>query len=523
MSRSELIDKVNIRPGVSVLSILRHLNYRPWFALAEFVDNALESFLKHRDELSRQKGGDGPLVVEVAIGAADGGRIAIRDNAAGIHIADFPRAFRPAQLPPERTGLAEFGMGMKSAACWFSPKWYVRTSALGEAAERTVRFDIDRIVRDDIEELKIETVEAKPTVHFTEIVLTDLFQVPAGRTLGKIRDHLSDIYRVFTREGILNLRVNGEDLVYEEPEVLVAPHYRDEGGPPIVWRRDLDFDFGGGLRAHGFAAIRKVASTSRAGFALFRRRRLIQGSGDEGYRPEAIFGKPNSFIFQRVFGELHLEGFEVSHTKDGFRWNENEDVFLECLREELTKDSLPLLQQAREYRVAARRQDLRSGAEVATEHTSTAIRDHVPAVLQNLKSQPAEETVPTELVPAGAASRRVIDVELLNVPWRIILELTDDPAVGDWLEVADDPAGEPRREDGRRVVALRLSLVHPFMVRFAGTEPEEIEPLLRVAAALGLAEVAARDTGVRRATTVRRNVNELLRSAFSGPSGGRDV
>src|SRR5262245_53842962 len=132
MSRSERIDKVNIRPGVSVLSILRHLNYRPWFALAEFVDNALESFLKHRDELSRQKGADGRLVVDISIGASDGGRISIRDNAAGIHIADFPRAFRPAQLPPERTGLAEFGMGMKSAACWFSPKWYVRTSALGE-------------------------------------------------------------------------------------------------------------------------------------------------------------------------------------------------------------------------------------------------------------------------------------------------------------------------------------------------------------------------------------------------------
>ena len=32
--------KVNIRPGVSVLSVLRHLNYSPWFALAELVDNS---------------------------------------------------------------------------------------------------------------------------------------------------------------------------------------------------------------------------------------------------------------------------------------------------------------------------------------------------------------------------------------------------------------------------------------------------------------------------------------------------
>ena len=56
--------------------------------------------------------------------------------------SEFPRAFRPAELPPDRSGLCEFGMGMKSAACWFARQWEVRTSALGEPVERTVSFDI---------------------------------------------------------------------------------------------------------------------------------------------------------------------------------------------------------------------------------------------------------------------------------------------------------------------------------------------------------------------------------------------
>ena len=43
------IKKVDIRPGVSVLAVLRHLNYRPWFALSEFVDNAVQSFSQNRD------------------------------------------------------------------------------------------------------------------------------------------------------------------------------------------------------------------------------------------------------------------------------------------------------------------------------------------------------------------------------------------------------------------------------------------------------------------------------------------
>jgi len=96
------------------------------------------------------------------------------------------------------------------------------------------------------------------------------------------------------------------------------------------------------------------------------------------------------------------------------------------------------------------------------------------------------------------------------------LELSYDPAVGEWLEISDHIAQEHQSSSmSCRVVGLRLSLSHPFMERFGGLDADQIEPLLRVAAALGLAEVAARDGGVRGAGTIRRNVNELLRSALS--------
>lgn len=39
---------INIRPGVGILSVLSHLNYKPWFAVAEFVDNAIQSFIDYR-------------------------------------------------------------------------------------------------------------------------------------------------------------------------------------------------------------------------------------------------------------------------------------------------------------------------------------------------------------------------------------------------------------------------------------------------------------------------------------------
>jgi hypothetical protein len=41
--------------------------------------------------------------------------------------------------------------------------------------------------------------------------------------------------------------------------------------------------------------------------------------------------------------------------------------------------------------------------------------------------------------------------------------------------------------------------------------------LTSVAAALALAETNARDSGVKYAGTIRRNLNQLLRDAFSKP------
>jgi hypothetical protein len=180
------IERVNIRPGVRILSILRHLNYKPWFALAEFVDNAVQSYSENRARLESLHGTKFQLRVDIDIESGPLSRITIRDNAAGIARADFPRAFRPAAIPPDRSGLSEFGMGMKSAACWFAPRWRVRTKALDGDVERKIDFDVAKIVNDQIDELDILETSAPPKAHFTEITLDDLFRVPFGRTIGKI-------------------------------------------------------------------------------------------------------------------------------------------------------------------------------------------------------------------------------------------------------------------------------------------------------------------------------------------------
>ncbi len=505
------IQTVSIRPGVSVLSLLRHLNYRPWFALAEFVDNSLQSFHANRDALVRVGGAGYKLLVQIDIEPGPPVTVKIRDNAAGIAAVDYPRAFRPAEVPPDRTGLSEFGMGMKSAACWFAPRWRVRTAALGEAVERTVNFDIAQIVHDRLEELSITETPVPATQHFTEVVLEEAHHPPIGRTLGKIKEHLADIYRVFIRDGELTLKVNGETLEYQEPAVLRAPYFKDPGSAVKEWRKGIEFELGGGLFVRGFAAIRDPGNVSRSGFALFRRGRLIQGSGDEGYRPEGVFGKSNSFRYQRLFGELHLRGFEVSHTKDGFQWDENEAPFIELLAEHLDSDDLPLLRQAEGYRARPARNAILAAATEAVDTTAEDIATRLPEALPDIAAQPDVDTREKPLTGPKPLAARQLTITFQGKPWSIIIEVSDDPAEGDWLTIASVSADD----DGVRRLQLRLSVVHPFMVRFAQRDGETLEALLRVAASLAIAETLFKSSSSKLPGTIRRNVNDLLREVFS--------
>lgn len=506
--------KVQIRPGVGILSVLSHLNYKSWFAIAEFVDNSIQSFLDYREEIEHLDGHEAKLRVEIELDPSDDGRLIVRDNAAGIHEKDYAYAFRPAEVPPNTSGLSEFGMGMKSAACWFSPNWTVRTTALGEFEEKTVHFDISQIVEDNLEELTVESIPSQPSVHFTEIILSDLHKPPQTKTIGKIREHLASIYRVFIAEGLLELRFRDEVLSYAQPKILCAPYHKEVSGAPRLWRKEIDFDFGTGLRARGFAALREKASTSHAGFALFRRNRLIQGSADEGYRPKLIFGNPNSYTYQRLFGELHLEGFDVSHTKDGFQWDENEEPFLELLKEGLDAEPIPLLNQAEGYRVRQKTPDLKPGAVTSTQRISKTVENEVPPVVEtqiheNPENEPPPSDLPTTTMPVA---NKTVSVEIDGKKWDISIELSNDPAIGDWLTVSDGPwDGNVRR------VKIRMSLAHPFMLQYSGTESIQIEPLQRVAIAIALAEITARDSGIRMAGTFRRNINKLLRDALSKP------
>ena len=507
-----------------MLSVLRHLNYKAWFALAEFIDNSLQSYLTNKEALEALHGVDFRLEVDVRIETNGPGLIVVMDNAAGISIVDFPRAFRAAQVPTIRTGLSEFGMGMKSAACWFSEKWSVRTKAIGEALERTINFDIRHIVDNKIESLNTEARDiGNLPAHYTVVTLRGLHHVPQGRTLGKIKDHLASIYRVFLRDGRMKLRFNDEPLTYVTADILTAPRYITPGVPAqgtdtefIEWRKKIEFDFGEGQEVTGFAALREKGSTPFAGFALFRRERLIEGSHDNTYRPSFIFKQTNSFLYQRLFGELHIKGFEVSHTKDGFRWDKYEDVFLELLKEELEKAPMDLLAQAENYRALPSKKNIEKQAAAATASVANYIETEVGPVLVEAKANPTE--APPLPVTLGhselQASERTVSVNDGCYDWVITIRTSVDPAREDWVSLAKQDPLLGDLDDTRRLV-IELALAHPFSSEFLGTNNENIELFLRVATAICISLVLAEDLTEAVPETVLLHFNLLMRGALS--------
>ena len=513
-----LTRSVNIRPKVTVLSVLAHLEYKPWYALAEFVDNSIQSFEESRTQLEALEGpGFSPRVsIEVDPGLR---RIKITDNAGGIRAEDFPRAFRPAEIPPNRSGLSEFGMGMKTAACWFAPLWRVTTSVIGEPIQRTIAFDIQKIVSDQIEELEVHESVASESSHFTTIELDNVRSLPAGRTSGKIQQHLSDIYREFLRNGSLVLSYRGETLNYEEPQILFAPRFDVNNEPeddPLEWRKIINFDFGLGQRAFGFAGLREKGSTKFAGFSLFRRGRVIQGSGDEKYRPPEVFGSPNSFESQRLFGEIHLDGFEVSHTKDGFRWDDNEGVFLDLLREHLDSEPLSLLRQARNYRESARKSTEPGVLENVITSTTTALQDFGGADIRQITTHgPDSAPVATTFEDSALLADRSLKIEEAGTEWEVTVSLSADETNREWLTIAQD-AGVRSPKLTRRTLRIRIGLESEFMRRLVRLDNEEsLEPVVRIAAGLGLSEHLARLAGLPRAGEVRRNLNRLLSGSLA--------
>ena len=280
------IEKVSIALQPSVYSTFRALNNTVALTLSEYVDNSVQSYLNNKERLLAL---DPSYKFSVQINVdQNNDTITIIDNAAGIDLNNYLRAFEPANIPLDATGLNEFGMGMKTASVWLADVWSVRTKALGEAVERYTRFDLHKVIAENKEELIVDEREMSINEHYTEIKLEKLSgNSPSSNQMDKIRRHLSSIYRKFIRSEEIEIIINGEILCSPNYEVLCAPYYKNPNGENVLWRKEVNFELGR-YKAKGFIAILKNIQNNANGLVLLRRGRVIVGGGDERYFPQMI-------------------------------------------------------------------------------------------------------------------------------------------------------------------------------------------------------------------------------------------
>ncbi|MDR2822379.1 MAG: ATP-binding protein [Acholeplasmatales bacterium] len=345
--------QINIRPDTSVYSTYKRLSYQVASALAEFVDNSTQSFFDNKDKLySKDKYFKGLRVdIRYEEDKLNGDILTIEDNAYGMDEQNFKRAIILDKPPQKNNGRNEFGMGLKTAACWFGNLWSVESKELGSNYKYYAEMDIAAFQKYKGETIDIDEEPESPKEHYTKITIKNLNQSIKGvNTIKKIKKLLGSTYRTDLRTGEIKIYYNDELLTFE----FFDPFIDKEGKE---WKKNIDFDilfregteFEQQLNVNGFIAITIPGSTKSAGFTLLRRGRVVVGGEERNWRPQEIFGASNSFEYQRLYGEINLDEWPVSQAKDSFIWDN--DSLEEKLISKLKLESVDYISKARDLRI----------------------------------------------------------------------------------------------------------------------------------------------------------------------------
>ena len=511
------IHELNIQPQAGVIGVFSRLNYKPWYAIGEFVDNSTQSFYSHQKELVEQ----GINQVEISINYDDDlDVLTIVDNAFGMEFSDFARAVKVDSPPENKNGRNEFGMGLKTAASWFGNIWSVRSTQYGSNYEYYTEINIPELRRSNANTVSIERTIVDPSTHGTTIIIKDVTKkIGSPRTKGKIVELLKSMYRRDLNNGYVRIKYDDDQLFYDGYECL---SFRDK-----IWRKELDFSFdfdGHNHRVVGFVGILANGGFGRAGFALFRRNRVVIGGDEFNYKPDVIFGQAQSPIAHKLFGELDLDDFPINQAKDGFVWDDGlEEEFDAQLKSRIQEyiDIAKLTNKERaqeestsqsvsdnvQKQVRKSITDAFTGSSTDTQPTPPASDTEIQTDLQsdldffkkyqdeqNNRPEEVDDKVRTYPIPIDRANTCTISVQ-----WTKGSSTT-------WINV--DPA-----EDGSSA-KVQMNINHPFFKPFSAQEDFK-KVLEKFAIAFALAEIRAKknanEDGSVSPSAFRNLINEYLR------------
>lgn len=377
----------------------KRLAYTPWHALAEFIDNSTQAYFDNRHLLNAALATEGDIL-EVSIAYdKDAGQLRISDNSIGMSLPDLEHALHVA-LPPKNTaGRSKYGMGLKTAACWLGNMWTIKTKKLGEAVEHQATINVEKIAAGE-GALEYKAIEGRaPEKHYTVIEISDLNRSFQGRTLGKIREFLGSMYREDFRAKRLRLTWNGTPLEWKEVDDRILKAVNGS-----MYKKNFEFEVDG-KKVHGWVGILDKGGRADAGFSVIHCGRVVRGWPDS-WRPSRLYGQfqgSNDLVNQRLVGEIHLDGFEVSHTKDDILWLGDQEDQVEK----------KLLQCCEDYRQTA--QDRRKGDDDERGPSETETNVALDELKKELTSPEMVDAILLETVPAP----EVVETQVQTITTRL--------------------------------------------------------------------------------------------------------
>lgn len=323
---------MEIQFGSEIIRSYKRLSYTPWYALAEFIDNSTESYIKNREDLDKSYAEKGnTLEIKIDYNKVDG-VITIEDNSTGMSESELNDALTIGKEPADKGGRSRYGLGMKTAACWLGDVWSIKTKKLYETVEHTVNINVEKIADGETDLEYTQNHGMKPTDHYTIITINKLNRSLSGRTKTKIKDYLRSMYRSDFKDLNLKLTYEGDLLEWNYETMIYSKIHKNRLSE--LKKKDLRFTIGEGLfkkTVNGWVGVFEKGSRRDAGFSILQNGRVIKGWPD-AYRPETLFGEGgrNDLVNQRLVGELNLDHFAVSHTKDEIIFVDNEQEELEA-------------------------------------------------------------------------------------------------------------------------------------------------------------------------------------------------
>lgn len=415
---------VDIRPSLGeILNGYERQNYKPETAIAEFVDNSTASFFQNKIFIKALYPQGFKLKISIYYNSGTK-TLTIQDNAFGMDLETFKNALTIAKKPKFIGGRNEYGMGLKTAASWFGKRWTVKTTTYGCNKEYFADVDINRLMKTKENTVHIEETTVDEKSHGTTVSIMELNRRITPNNMTKLKEDLESIYRRDLSSGEISIFIDGTELSFKQPEILTE--YVD--GKEIVWKYDfntsLTFD-GVDYKMSGFCALRQEGSYKDTGFTLFRKNRVILGGVNKGFKPEKIFKAANSFMSLRLFGEVNLDDWPVTQSKDDFDWELSglKDAFIDKLYE-ISED---YIKKAKEFRISKNVDDAKLNPLEVKQFADNTIGDFAkvnPDKIQVIDNTPIIETE-TVSEEKGNSSYS-IRVKVLNNTYKVKVKFINE-------------------------------------------------------------------------------------------------